>query len=281
MNDNSIGRSITKEEYDAFRAFLEKASGIVLGDSKQYLVSSRLNNILDRHRLKTFGDLVKSLNDNRISGLKDEIVDAMTTNETLWFRDGYPYEALKDVILPEYAKVRDRPLRIWSSACSSGQEPYSISMITQEFLMANPGAIPHGVQIVATDISQTMLDLSKTGKYDETSMDRGVSEERRRRFFTRTGNAWEIRQEIKNRVSFRLMNLQTSYAQLGKFDIIFCRNVLIYFSSESKTDILERMGDALLPNGYLILGSSEAPTRYTNRYNMTRLTQGVIYRNKA
>lgn len=280
MNDNSTGRSITKDEYNAFREFLEKASGIVLGDSKQYLVSSRLNNILDRYSLKTFGDLVKSLSDNRIAGLKDEIVDAMTTNETLWFRDAYPYDALKDVILPEYAKLRDRPLRIWSSACSSGQEPYSISMIAQEFLMANPGAIPLGVQIVATDISQTMLDLSKAGKYDDTSMDRGVSEERRRRFFTRAGNAWEIRAEIKNRVGFRLLNLQTSYAQLGKFDIIFCRNVLIYFSSESKADILERMGDALLPNGFLVLGSSEAPTRYTSRYSMTRLTQGVIYRNK-
>ena len=275
------GHVISKEEYDAFRAFLESESGIVLGDSKQYLVSSRLNRLLESHKLASFTELIQCLKNNRKPGLKEQVVDAMTTNETNWFRDLYPYDMLREKILPDMAKsFRDKPLRIWSAACSSGQEPYSLSIVVQEFMMANPGTFPKGIQIVATDISPTMLNFAKAGCYDESAMARGVSEERKRRFFIQAGNLWEVRPEIRNRVSFKPLNLQSSYTTLGKFDIIFCRNVLIYFSTELKTDILTRLGQALMPQGYLFLGSSEAPNRYTPMFSMEKAGMGVVYRLK-
>lgn len=146
--------------------------------------------------------------------------------------------------------------------------------------MANPGTFPAGVQVVSTDISPTMLDFARAGRYDNSAMARGLSEERKKRFFVKNGDLWDIRPEIKSRISFKQLNLQSSYSILGKFDVIFCRNVLIYFSSELKTDILERMGQALSPNAYLFLGSSEAPTRYTSVFSMERAGQGVVYRMK-
>jgi chemotaxis protein methyltransferase CheR len=272
---------ISKEEYDSFRALLEEASGIVLGDGKQYLVSSRLNRLLEQHKLASFGELITAMQKGAINGLKDKVVDAMTTNETNWFRDTYPYEVLKSDILPQLSKNRERSARIWSSACSSGQEPYSLSIVIQEYLMANPGQFPHGIEIVATDISPTMLNFSKAGCYDDSAMARGVSEERKKRFFIKAGDLWEVRPEIRNRIDFRLLNLKQSYTLLGKFDIIFCRNVLIYFSTDLKSDILNRMGASLYPNGYLMLGSSEAPNRYTDLFSMERVAQGVLYRVKG
>ncbi len=277
MNDNIL----SQQEYDDFRHFLEEASGIVLGDSKHYLVSSRLHRLLGQYNLETFSDLMLALKKNQPHGLRDRIVDAMTTNETMWFRDIYPFEVLKNTILPAFAKLRERPLRIWSAACSTGQEPYSLSMIVQEYLSSNPGQLPQGVQIVATDISPTVLDGAKAGIYDESSLSRGMSDERRQRFFTKVEEGrYEVRPEIKARIVFKSHNLQQSYATLGKFDVIFCRNVLIYFSSELKTDILERMAATMNPEGYLMLGSSEAPTRYTSAFSMLRAPQAVLYQLK-
>jgi chemotaxis protein methyltransferase CheR len=273
-----LSRTLSKEEYDAFRHFLEETSGILLGENKHYLVSSRLGRLMEEHKLDTFTDLVNCLKKSSVPGIKDKVVNAMTTNETMWFRDVYPYELLKSQILPEFAKRRDKPLRIWSSACSTGQEPYSMSIIVQEFLQANPGSYPAGVQIVATDISSRVLDYAKAGHYDDGEISRGMEASRRDRFFTNADDRWQVRPEIKSRIQFKQMNLQNSYTALGEFDVIFCRNVLIYFSSELKTDILERMSSQLNSSGYLVLGGSEAPNRYTAKYAMQRLPQGVVYK---
>lgn len=273
-----MSRVISKEEYDAFRTFLEEASGILLGETKHYLVSSRLSRLMEEYQMETFSDLMRALRDNSRPGIRDKVVNAMTTNETMWFRDIYPFELLRTQLLSEFSHIKDRPLRIWSSACSTGQEPYSLSMIVQEYLYANPGSFPGGVQIVATDISSPILEYAKTGSYDETEVNRGMSEERRNMFFNKVGDRWEVKQEIRSRVMFRLMSLQQNFSSMSNFDLIFCRNVLIYFSAELKTDILERMADILTPQGYLVLGGSEAPNRYTDRYAMVRLPQGVIYK---
>lgn len=270
--------AISKPEYDELRAFLETASGIVLGDNKHYLVSSRLNRVLVENKMVSYGELVRALQNQRNVALRERVVDAMTTNETMWFRDIYPYEMLKTILLPEFAKNKDRGLRIWSAACSSGQEPYSMSMIVQEFLAANSAAFARGVQIVATDISPTMLNFAKAGIYDEVALARGLADDRKSKFFKRSDKGWEVKPEIKAHVQFKPLNLQQSYASLGKFDIIFCRNVLIYFSSESKSSILNRMADALNPGGYLMLGSSETPNRYSEAYTMTRNRQGAVYK---
>ncbi len=270
-------RIISDKEYSDFCEYLEGATGIVLGKSKHYLVSSRLNRLMEEQEMATYSELLGHLKKTANAGLREQIIDAMTTNETMWFRDVYPYEVLMETILPELANIKDRPVKIWSAACSSGQEPYSISMIVQEFLEKKKMAFPRGVQITATDISASMLSYCKRAKYDESAMKRGLSEERRRKFFTASDDLWEVVPEVRSRVTFKPLNLQENFSALGKFDLIFCRNVLIYFSTEFKTDILTRMGGVSNSNAYLYLGSSESPTRYTSIFKMVRAPGGVIY----
>lgn len=272
---------ITAEEYRDFREFLENACGIVLGDNKQYLVSSRLNRILAEYKLDSLGQLVRVLRGQRSSALRERIIEAMTTNETSWFRDDRPFKTLRESVFPGLAKKRPGTVRIWSAACSSGQEPYSISMVVQEFQMGNPGALSGEVQIIATDISPAMLRDARAGRYDGLAMARGLSPERKERYFRPHGDTWEVIAPIRARVQFREFNLLESYALLGRFDVIFCRNVLIYFSSESKRDIVARMAKSLNPGGYLFLGGSESISGLSDAFEMVRSPSGVVYRLKS
>jgi len=272
---------LAKEQYDEFRFFLEEACGIVLGENKHYLVTSRLNRLTQEFSFPSISTMLDTLKLGTNKNLKERIIDAMTTNETSWFRDIYPYEILRQELLPLLAKKNLGALRIWSAACSTGQEAYSTSMTISEYQLANPGSLPGFIEIVGTDISPTVLAMAREGSYDEINVMRGLSEERRQRYFTKKEDRWELRPAIKGVVRFADLNLLSSYSLLGKFDIIFCRNVLIYFSSESKTDILERMAKILNPGGYLILGGSESPTGYCHAYEMVRFSQGVIYRLKG
>lgn len=272
--------NIAPSEYEEFRRFLEDACGIMLGDNKHYLVTSRLTRLMREFNINTFTELMAQLKHRHNTKLRERIVDAMTTNETMWFRDRYPFDILTNIILPEYTSLKPRQLRVWSAACSSGQEPYSISMIMQEYGAAKPGALPSNIQIVATDISPSVLRDAAEAQYDKMSIVRGMSDERVKRFFTQKGDRWEVKQEIRSRVSFREMNLMQNYAPLGKFDIVFCRNVLIYFSADLKKDILTRIAQSMNPRGYLFLGGSESPTSYVDVFEMVRTTHGVVYRLK-
>lgn len=271
---------ISPEEYRDFRIFLEKACGIVLGENKQYLVSSRLTRVMHDFGLTSFGQLVSAVKRDAATPLRNRIVEAMTTNETSWFRDNHPFASLKDHIFPEFGKARRNPVRVWSAACSSGQEPYSISMTVSEFQMSNPGVMPGEVSIVATDISPAIVNLARAGRYDTLAMARGLSPERKQRYFRNDGNMAEVIPAIRARVQFRELNLLQSYALLGRFDIIFLRNVLIYFSSDCKRDILERMARSLNPGGYLFLGGSESITGLSDAFEMVRHGGGVVYRLK-
>ena len=209
--------------------------------------------------------------------LRAAVVDAMTTNETLWFRDQYPFELLKTKFIPEF-KGLHRPLKIWSAASSSGQEPYSIAMSVAEFQASSPGVLRMGAQIVATDISNTMLDMCKHAEYDSLALARGLSAERRKKFFKDSGNGMaQINDSIKNQVSFRHLNLLDSYALMGKFDIIFCRNVLIYFAPEVKAKIIAQFSQALNPKGYLLLGASESMSGLSDEFDMVRCNPGIVY----
>ncbi|SFD57853.1 protein-glutamate O-methyltransferase CheR [Phytopseudomonas straminea] len=269
-------------DFEQFRIFLEKACGIVLGSNKQYLVSSRLNKLMETNGIKTLGELVQRMQSQPRSGLREQVVDAMTTNETLWFRDTYPFEVLKNRVLPELIKAYPgQRLRIWSAACSSGQEPYSLSMSIDEFERSNVGQLKAGIQIVATDLSPTMLNNCKSGEYDSLAMGRGLAQERLQRYFDPKGpGRWVVKPAIKSRVEFRPLNLLDSYSSLGKFDIVFCRNVLIYFSAEVKKDILTRIHAMLKPGGYLFLGASEALNGLPEKYQMVQCSPGIIYKAK-
>jgi chemotaxis protein methyltransferase CheR len=269
-------------DFEQFRIFLEKACGIVLGANKQYLVSSRLNKLMEQNSIKTLGELVQRMQSMPRGGLREQVVDAMTTNETLWFRDTYPFEVLKNRVYPELLKANPSArLRIWSAASSSGQEPYSLSMATDEFERSNLGQLKGGVQIVATDLSSAMLQACKSGEYDSLAIGRGLSQERLQRYFDpKGGGRFAIKPAIRTRVEFRALNLLDSYASLGKFDIVFCRNVLIYFSAEVKKDILLRIHATLKPGGYLFLGASEALNGLPDHYQMVQCSPGIIYKVK-
>ena len=272
--------TITTEDYQAFRIFLEDISGIVLGDNKQYLVTSRLTRLIAECGVESFSALMGRMKTD--GKLRHRIMDAMTTNETSWFRDIYPFDILKEKLLPELAKNQPRQIRIWSAACSTGQEPYSLSMMAHEYSMSKPGSLPlNAVQIIGTDISPTVLEVAKSGRYEGVAVSRGLPHDRKDRFFREVSDGWEVSPDIKNRVTFRELNLMQNYSLLGRFDIIYCRNVLIYFSTELKRDIIARMAKCLNPGGYLVLGGSESITNYSNEFELIRWRNGVIYQLKS
>jgi len=271
--------SAADQDFNLFRDFLERTCGIVLGDNKQYLVASRLNRLLEQRGINGLGELMRRIQQQPHSGLREIVVDAMTTNETLWFRDVYPFEVLKNRLIPEF--IRNQPgqrLRIWSAACSSGQEPYSLSMAIDEFERTNPGQLRAGGQIVATEISSNMLTAARSARYDSLAIARGLSQERLTRYFDEAPpGQWTVKMPVRSRVEFRQLNLLDSYSILGKFDIVFCRNVLIYFSADVKKDILRRIHATLKPGGYLMLGASEALNGLPELYSMVQCNPGIIY----
>ena len=271
--------SAADQDFNLFRDFLERTCGIVLGDNKQYLVASRLNRLLEQRGINGLGELMRRIQQQPHSGLREIVVDAMTTNETLWFRDIYPFEVLKNRLIPEF--IRNQPgqrLRIWSAACSSGQEPYSLSMAIDEFERTNPGQLRAGGQIVATEISSNMLTAARSARYDSLAIARGLSQERLTRYFDEAPpGQWTVKMPVRSRVEFRQLNLLDSYSILGKFDIVFCRNVLIYFSADVKKDILRRIHATLKPGGYLMLGASEALNGLPELYRMVQCNPGIIY----
>lgn len=272
---------ITPQEYQAFRAFLEKESGIVLGENKQYLVSSRLRSLLTELNLKSVRELLNLLQSNNDMRLRQRIIDSMTTHETLWFRDQYPFESLKRMILPELVRHKIPTIRIWSAACASGQEPYSISMICQEYRREYPRHPLGNVQILATDISPTILKAAKEGIYESLALGRGLTSDRRDRFFDAIGDKAAVKPEIKQQVTFRELNLMNPFIGLGRFHVIFCRNVMIYFSDDLKADILNRIAGVLEPDGYLFLGGSEAISRYSDKFEVARAFGGMVFRLKS
>ncbi|MGI0116883.1 CheR family methyltransferase [Zooshikella sp. RANM57] len=272
-------RTVPTNDFEVFSLFLEKSSGIVLGKNKEYLVKSRLRKILAENNINSLTELVSQIEKNPRGDLRGKVIDAMTTNETLWFRDNYPYDVLKNRILPELVKERrQQNIRIWSAACSTGQEPYSIAMAIDEFERNNLGMLKGDVKIVATDLSSKVMAEAMAGEYDSLALGRGLSDERLQRYFTALqGKRWVVKPHIKQRVEFRIINLQESYASLGKFDIVFCRNVLIYFSAELKLDILSRIYKTLKPGGFLFLGASEALNGLSDLYEMVQCRPGIMY----
>ncbi|MDH5324972.1 MAG: protein-glutamate O-methyltransferase CheR [Gammaproteobacteria bacterium] len=277
--DSNQAPTLKSADYATFCSYLERESGITLGANKEYLVSSRLNSIMSQNGIRCFSELVPKMQSSKF--FRQLVLDAMTTNETSWFRDKYPYEVLYEKLLAEFGKQKKREIRIWSAACSTGQEPYSISMIVSEFLSRNPGTLSStSVRILGTDLSSSVVKQAQNAEYESLALIRGLSDERRQRFFKSTGTKSQVIEEVRSRVSFRELNLKDSYLLLGKFDIIFCRNVLIYFTPELKVDIVNRMTQALNPGGFLILGGAESISGLTERFELVRWKNGLIYQLK-
>lgn len=282
MKSSSDIPEIGAEEYHRFSEILRSVCGIDLGANKQYLVATRVRRILLESDLPSLGALTDALDQDGSNTLRQKVIDAMTTNETYWFRDSYPFQYLASTLLPELSKNKaSGRIKIWSSACSSGQEPYSISMVFEELRRNSFGRRVCDGEILGTDVSSVILDLAKEGCYDRISLARGLSDDRRKQFFTQVSDdLWRVKPEVRARVRFRPLNLQESYFLLGKFDVIFCRNVLIYFSAELKLKILKKIHGSLLPGGYLFLGSSESITGLNEYFEMVNCKPGIAYRAK-
>lgn len=272
-------KNLNEADYKVFCQFLEQQCGIVLGASKQYLVKSRLSPLMSRFDAASITEVIQRTQKPSERQLRAAVVDAMTTNETLWFRDTYPYELLKNKLLPELDQ--GRPVKIWSAASSSGQEPYSMAITIDEY-KRQPGKMSRSMfSVLGTDISNTMLDICKNGEYDSLALSRGLSDDRKRQYFEDSGSGMmKVKADIKRTVNFRHLNLLDSYHLLGKFDIIFCRNVLIYFSSDVKSQIINKFADQLNPKGYLVLGASESMSGLSDKFEMVRCNPGIIYQKK-
>lgn len=273
---NSSDSKHSAEEYAQFRSFLERNCGILLGENKNYLIDSRLRKIFRDHGVGSLGELVKKIQGFGNDQLKQAVIDAMTTNETLWFRDRHPFEFFKNELAIELSEKKDPNLKIWCAACSSGQEPYSLSICIEELRKTKPGV--RDIKILATDISRTVLDQAKQGVYDALSLNRGMSSDRLRQHFNVLDpKQWQVKPNIKQRIEFKQFNLKDNFISLGKFDVVFCRNVLIYFSAELQNDILRKIHSVLKPGGYLFLGGSETPRGLNDLFSVRYYSPGVVY----
>lgn len=255
---------MTELDFEFLRAYLKQRSGLALTAEKRYLVESRLAPVCRRFNYATLRDLIGSLKIGHDTAIERAVVEAMTTNETFFFRDRLPFDLFRDVVLPE-ALARNairRRLRIWCAAASTGQEPYSIAMLLQE---AGAKLAGWQVDIVATDISGEVIDKAKLGLYSQFEVQRGLPVQWLLKYFTQIGEQWQIAASLRSMVEFRQFNLLHGYEGLGTFDVIFCRNVLIYFDAPTKSEILARFGNSLVPGGALLLGAAETVIGLTDR----------------
>ncbi len=225
--------------------------------SKQYLVESRVMPIVRRERLSGLDELVLLLQKGQSPKIAKDVIEAMTINETYFFRDKAPFDQFRSVMLPALLASRqaEKRLRIWSAAASTGQEAYSLAMILDEHAAKMPG---WKIEILGTDLAESVLEKARKGIYTQFEVQRGLPTPMLLRHFNQSGESWQISDNMRGKVTFRQMNLLQDFTALGRFDIIFCRNVLIYFDAARKTDILGRMSRILAPDGFLTLGASES-----------------------
>ncbi|MGU3496929.1 CheR family methyltransferase [Xanthobacteraceae bacterium A53D] len=243
-------------DYEFFKKYLKAQSGLILSDDKHYLLESRLVPLLRKFNLPDFARLAASLRDNPSSPIAQAVIEAMTTNESLFFRDKTPFEVFTQVMLPKLHAARppSAPLRIWCAAASTGQEPYSLAMTLKE----NPHLIgTRRVEFFCTDLSSEVLERASSGRYNQFEVQRGLPIQMLMKYFKKVDDMWEINPQLRTGMTFRKMNLLHPYVGLGMFDIVFCRNVLIYFDAPTKTDILNRIAKVTASDGYLVLGGAE------------------------
>lgn len=281
MSAGGSDLSLNENEFKLLRDYIEQHCGIALDSDKMYLVESRLIKLVIESQSNSFHDFYLKAKNDLAQTWKNKIVDAMTTNETLWFRDEHPYITLRDVIFPEMIKKK-MPVRIWSAACSSGQEPYSIAMMAHEASRraGDPFLINGGLTIIGTDICSSILFVAKAGRYNGLAMSRGMMDGIKERYFTEQGAIATINDDVKKMVHFQSFNLQDSFATLGSFDIVFLRNVAIYFSADFKREIFKKIAQSLKPNGYLFLGASESLIGYSEDFKVQENGKTLYYQLK-
>ncbi len=245
------------QAFDALCDYLRRSSGLVMEPSKKYLVESRVMPIVRRERLSGLDELMVILQKGQNPKLARDVIEAMTINETYFFRDKTPFDQFRSVMLPAMiaARQNEKRLRIWSAAASTGQEAYSLAMILDEQAARMPG---WRIEIVGTDLSEQVVEKAKKGIYSQFEVQRGLPTPMLLRHFNQIGESWQISEAMRSKVQFRQMNLLSDFTGLGRFDIVYCRNVLIYFDAARKMEILARVTRSLAPDGFLTLGASES-----------------------
>lgn len=280
--------TVSPREFLMLRRYIEEQCGISLGDDKSYLIQNRLSNLALEYGCRTFGELYHMVSNARPSAeLRDAILDAISTNETLWFRDNHPFRILGRYILPrlmeEINNGRRKRIAIWSAACSTGQEPYSIAMTALNVYeeAGRREKCSQQVSIIASDVSRRSLATAVKGIYSESTMKRGMNPMYLTRHFHKQGNQWQLSDEIREMISFIQYNLKDPPPRtLGSLDVVFLRNVIIYFSDEFKRSLFRKVATLMSPRGFLFLGTSETVSSYTDAFEIIEDNGNIFYRIK-
>lgn len=265
---------MTPADYDFLRGYLKERSGLVLSNDKQYLIDSRLMPVAREAGLDSITALVAKLRTTLGRAVGEKVVEAMTTNESFFFRDKTPFDHFSDEMLPNLMESRrsQRSIRIWCAAASTGQEPYSIAMIIKELGLK---ASAFRFEIIGTDISKDVLERAKAGTYSQFEVQRGLPIQLLLNYFTQKGDIWELAPAVRQMVQYRYLNLFDSLTSLGKFDVVFIRNVLIYFEQEAKVQILERVAKQMNPDAYMVLGAAETVVGLTRAFKAVPGRRGL------
>jgi chemotaxis protein methyltransferase CheR len=269
---------VTPLDYDYLRKLLKDRSGLILSADKQYLVESRLTPLARKAGVASLTELVTKLRGNNERLIVD-VVEAMTTNESFFYRDKVPFDHFTQTIMPGMlaARAREKRVRIWCAAASTGQEPYSLAMCLKEMKDKLAG---WRVEILGTDLSTEVLEKAKAGVYSQFEVQRGLPIQMLVKHFIQTGDTWQISPEIRAMVQYKPLNLLADFAHLGNFDVVFCRNVLIYFDQETKVGVLNRIARMLEPDGFLVLGAAETVVGLTEAFKPMTDKRGLYAPNK-
>lgn len=273
---------IAPDEVSLLSKYIYTISGIHIEPTKAYLLESRLGRIMETHQCASYTEFYHKAKSDVSKKIEKAIIDAITTNETLFFRDQGPFELLKHKIIPEIMDRKSKSalhsaLRIWSAACSTGQEVFSIAIILKE-LFGSTGNI--SIKLLGTDLSDAAVKQASYGEYNKFEIDRGLPRDHLQRYFTAKGANWKIKDEIRAMATFQKMNLMLPFIGLGKFDIIFCRNVAIYFTLQDRQKLFNKIADVLEPEGYLIIGSTESLTGVCPRFVPKRHLKSIFYQTR-
>lgn len=263
-------------DYDFLSTFLQRSSGLALGTGKEYLLESRLTPLAASLGLADFNHLVHELRHGRNRDLSTAVTEAMTTNETSFFRDKAPFEELRNSLIPALIKARSvtRKLRIWCAAAATGQEPYSLLMLLEESF---PELRQWSIELVATDIAQSMIDRAREGIYSQFDVQRGLPIQYLVRYFTQIPQGWQVKDTLRQRIVWQKLNLLDRFDHLGPLDVVLCRNVLIYLDIPGKREILDRIARLVRPDGYLLLGAAETVLGISERFERLRPCTSAIY----
>jgi len=291
---------LSHQEFELLRHYIHNICGLAISDNKTYLIRQRLEPLVLKAGCSSFSEFYNKLRKGDSDGNKilpqveEKIINAITTHETSFFRDGHPFETFKEFLLPQLAKTiiqrksyskhrKGAKVRLWSAGTSTGQEPYSLAILIHEF--TDNSVLPSNVVkedfgLLATDISSTMIAKSMTAEYSQFEIKRGLNSERLRNFFFKEKERWTIKSQIRKMVEFRQINLIEPFRMLGGFDVILCRNVLIYFDNQTKSRILNQFNDILCENGWLILGATENIFSLSDKFNVFHFGETILYQKK-